>query len=211
MALLQRLGGLGSKSHSLVGESDSVVEESHSVVGGRSTFHRPRSVLDCFLGVGTNPLEDPTWLCPSVKITSRGFHERNACANEVRSFRWAPRLFFQKDFFELTITSASNTYPASAPRKFGSACLADGPGTRVVSFVVRPPAKVTPCENHLTRFQAEWKRHQHCGTPRGSGVAPTDTDTPRRTGLTDFLIDFSCFHLNSWSLARTWSRRFLTL
>ena len=148
MALLQRLGGLGSKSHSLVGESDSVVEESHSVVeeshsvvGGRSTFHRPRSVLDCFLGVGTNPLEDPTWLCPSVKITSRGFHERNTCANEVRSFRWAPRLFFQKDFFELTITSASNTYPASAPRKFGSACLADRPGTRVVSFVVRPPGE----------------------------------------------------------------------
>jgi hypothetical protein len=77
------------ESHSLVGESHSLVGESHSLVGRRSIFHRPRSVLDYFLEVGTNPLEGLTWLFPPMNNTSRGFHERNTCANKVRSDRKA--------------------------------------------------------------------------------------------------------------------------
>ena len=78
-----------------------------------------------------------------MKNTFKGFHERNTCANEVRPVRRVSRLFYQEEIFELTITSASNTYPASALREFGSACLADGPGTRFEYFVVRPPGRDT--------------------------------------------------------------------
>ncbi len=41
----------------------------------------------------------------------------------------------------------------------------------VPGLLVRPPAKVTLYENHLTRFQTERNRRRHRGTPEGSDVA----------------------------------------